>query len=175
MMRTALLPLGAALTLSACAALSSNEVTAASAALIDTNGRPAGTATLLVNDSGPRVMVEASGLTPGAHGVHIHSVGRCDPPDFTSAGPHWGPTGAEHGRLNPAGPHAGDLGNAMADATGKLSATLPLPRGNNALGDLLDKDSLAIMIHSGRDDERTDPGGDSGARMVCGVLRQVSS
>lgn len=165
-------PLTLGLALSACATAPPTEVVGATAQLIDTAGRPAGTASLLVNDTGPRMQVQATGLTPGPHGIHIHEVGRCDGPDFTSAGPHWSPNAAQHGRLNPSGPHAGDLGNATADARGSLNATLTLPRGNDALGDLLDQESLAVMIHSGRDDERTDPGGDSGDRVVCGVLRQ---
>src|SRR5690349_6599595 len=74
--------------------------------------------------------VEATGLPHGIHGIHVHSVGRCEGPDFASAGPHWNPAGRKHGLSNPAGPHAGDLPNVEVAANGVLGATLVLPGTN---------------------------------------------
>ena len=138
------------------------------ASLATADGSSRGTATLMGEGSAARLMVSLTGLTPGEHGVHLHSVGRCDAPAFESAGPHWNPAGAQHGSLNPAGPHAGDLGNVRVGSDGTARATLPLPRGADGL---FDADGAAVMVHSGADDLRTDPGGDSGSRVACGVLR----
>lgn len=142
--------------------------TIGTASLIGSDGGPRGTASLMSRGTERVMQVELSGLTPGQHGLHIHGVGRCDLPDFKSAGPHWNPTDAQHGSLNPRGPHAGDLGNISVGADGRARTTVPLPLGAD---DLFDADGAAVMIHSGRDDLRTDPGGDSGDRVACGVLR----
>jgi Cu-Zn family superoxide dismutase len=120
-----------------------------------------------------RVRVEAAGLAPGAYGAHIHSVGRCDAPDFASAGPHWNPTGVKHGKDNPQGMHKGDLPNLLVGADGRGSFEYTVPnatiegRGPNPV---LDADGAALVIHAAADDFRTDPSGNSGARIACGVL-----
>jgi Cu-Zn family superoxide dismutase len=119
------------------------------------------------------VRVEAAGLAPGVYGVHLHAVGRCDPPGFASAGPHWNPTGRQHGRDNPAGAHLGDLPNLNVGADGRGAVAFEvrgaslLEGGANAL---LDADGAAVVVHAQADDYRTDPSGNSGARIACGVL-----
>lgn len=146
--------------------------TLATTTLAGPQGEARGTARLVMRDNAPAVELTANGLTPGLHGVHLHTTGRCEGPGFESAGGHWNPTNAQHGRLSPAGPHAGDLGNVTVAADGTARATLPLPVGEREMANLFDTDGSALMIHGGRDDLRTDPGGDSGDRVACGVLRR---
>lgn len=119
-----------------------------------------------------RVRVEAAGLAPGSYGAHIHAVGRCDPPDFDSAGPHWNPTQRRHGSQNPQGQHLGDLPNLLVGANGEGSFELGIAGGELSGGSLalLDGDGAALVIHAGPDDYRTDPSGNSGARIACGVF-----
>ena len=139
----------------------------ATAAVADPAGRTLATATLAPRGSAMRLDVRASGMRPGVYGIHIHAVGVCAPPDFTSAGPHWNPAGRQHGTRNPAGPHAGDLPNLFIAATGEgaLEQMIEAPAA------LLDADGAAVVIHAVADDYRTDPSGGSGARIACGVLR----
>ena len=122
--------------------------------------------------SGLEVRVQAAGLPPGHYGVHFHAVGRCEGRAFASAGPHWNPTGRQHGSLNPAGHHLGDLPNLDVDehGAGRLEFTIAGAAMSGAQG-LFDADGTALVIHAGPDDYRTDPSGNSGARLACGVLR----
>ena len=140
----------------------------ATAQLLDATGRPVGRATVREVAGGLRVTVDARGLPAGTHGAHLHTVGRCDPPDFTSAGPHWNPAGTKHGSMNPQGPHAGDLPNLLVgrDGRGTLGAVL----AGATMDGLLDADGAAMVIHAAADDLTTDPSGNSGARVACGVL-----
>ena len=101
----------------------------------------------------------------------MHAVGKCDPPDFASAGPHWNPTGKKHGMSNPAGPHAGDLPNVVVKANGVLGATLVLSAAS--MSSLIDADGAALVIHAAADDNMTDPSGNSGARIACAVLQPL--
>ncbi len=116
-----------------------------------------------------RVRVEAEGLAPGTYAVHVHQTGRCDPPGFETAGPHWNPTGRQHGSQNPLGPHHGDLPNLSVGANGSGSFEFVVP--GTSLAQAMDHDGAAIVVHAGPDDYRTDPSGNSGARIACGVLR----
>ena len=129
-------------------------------------------ATVIEAADGLRVRVSATGLASGAYGAHIHAVGRCDPPTFESAGPHWNPTDREHGMQNPQGPHLGDLPNLMVGENGEGSFELRIPGARLAGGarSMLDGDGAALVIHAGADDYRTDPSGNSGARIACGVF-----
>jgi len=143
----------------------------AAIALRDPGGRLLANATV-DEGAGLRVRVEAAGLVAGTYAVHLHQTGRCDPPAFDSAGPHWNPTGRQHGRLNPLGPHLGDLPNLSvgADGAGDVEFTIPgasLGRRDHALAD---RDGAALVVHAGPDDYRTDPSGNSGARLACGVV-----
>lgn len=143
----------------------------AEAVLRDAKGQPAGRAYVRSSADGVWVDVQATGLTPGAHGLHIHAVGACAAPDFASAGPHWNPAGHQHGRKNPAGAHAGDAPNLMADAKGRGRLKIWLPGSLTGSGQaLLDGDGAAVVIHADPDDEMTDPSGKSGKRILCGVL-----
>jgi superoxide dismutase, Cu-Zn family len=120
-----------------------------------------------------RVRVEAVAMSPGAYGAHLHAAGRCDPPGFTTAGPHWNPTGQLHGKDNPKGMHKGDLPNLLVgtDGRGSFEYTIPDARlTGGGSGALIDADGAAVVIHAAPDDFRTDPSGNSGARIACGVL-----
>lgn len=119
------------------------------------------------------VRIDAENMARGSYGAHIHTTGRCDPPGFESAGPHWNPTGQQHGKNNPAGMHKGDLPNLMigADGRGTLEMTIPGAWVAGGAAPMLDADGAAVVIHQGPDDYRTDPSGNSGARIACGVFR----
>lgn len=140
----------------------------ASAVLRMSNGEGVGRVVATEVDGGVRVAVDASGLPAGPHGVHVHMTGRCDGPDFTTAGGHWNPTAMKHGTQNPMGPHAGDMPNMMVGADGRGSVSVTLPSGTMA--GLMDADGSAFIIHAGADDLKTDPAGNSGGRIACGVF-----
>lgn len=144
----------------------------AQAQLRDARGADRGHADFYRDASGLRIELVARGFAPGTYGMHIHSVGQCAPPDFASAGPHWNPTGAQHGRDNPMGAHHGDLPNLVVEPGAIGRATLHLV-GTRLEGDggLLDADGAAFVIHAGPDDMKSDPAGNSGARVACGVIR----
>lgn len=138
-------------------------------ALVNSAGQSIGTVRAWQTAGGVSFRISASGLPHGLHGVHVHAVGRCDPPDFASAGGHWNPEGKKHGMNNPAGPHAGDLPNVEVAANGVLTATVTLPGATVA--SLLDADGSALVVHATADDYMTDPSGNSGARIACAVLQ----
>jgi len=137
--------------------------------LVNARGEAIGTVRAWQTSGGVSFRIAASGLPHGVHGIHVHSVGRCDGPDFASAGGHWNPAGRKHGLNNPAGPHAGDLPNVEVSANGALGTTVVLP-GASTTG-LLDADGAALVIHAAADDNMTDPSGNSGARIACAVIR----
>jgi Cu-Zn family superoxide dismutase len=141
--------------------------------LRDAQGRSLARATAEVAGDSLRVRVEAVAMSPGTYGAHLHSVGRCDPPAFASAGPHWNPTGQMHGKDNPKGMHKGDLPNLTvgADGRGSFEYTIPNAGLSGMLPNrLIDADGAAVVIHARPDDYRTDPSGNSGDRIACGVL-----
>ena len=145
----------------------------AAAALQNANGLPVGTAGVAGLGDTLTLNVAASGISPGPHGIHLHMVGDCTPPGFTSAGGHLNPGGHQHGTDNPAGSHLGDLPNIVADANGAAMLSVAL-RGSRAQIEsaLFDADGTAVIIHAAADDYKTDPTGNSGARIVCGVLKR---
>jgi Cu-Zn family superoxide dismutase len=112
--------------------------------------------------------IGAAGLPHGIHGIHVHAVGRCDPPGFTTAGAHFNPDGRQHGFNNSAGPHRGDMPNVTVSANGVLQEAVSLPGAS--FGTLLDADGAALVIHARADDYATDPSGNSGDRIACGVI-----
>lgn len=138
-------------------------------ALVNSAGQSIGTVRAWQTAGGVSFHLSAAGLPHGLHGLHVHSVGRCDGPDFASAGPHWNPAGKHHGLNNPAGPHAGDLPNVEVAANGVLGATVTLPGATMA--GLLDADGSALVLHAAADDNMTDPSGNSGARIACAVIQ----
>jgi Cu-Zn family superoxide dismutase len=145
---------------------------AASAAIRDASGRVVAQASLREGDGSIRVHVEAAGLAPGTYGTHVHTTGLCELPAFASAGAHWNPTGKQHGTENPQGSHFGDLPNLVVDASGRGSIDYTISGGSisGAANPLLDTDGAAIVVHAQGDDYRTDPSGNSGARIACGVI-----
>ena len=160
------------------ALLTRHPVAAARAALVDVNGGAVGTAELWQEAGGlVHVDVSASNLAPGAHGIHFHAVGRCEGGStaFSTAGAHYNPLNKAHGLSNPDGPHAGDAPNIQIGANG--SGTLPFTTNRVTLTSgsttLFDADGSAIVIHANADDQVSQPSGNSGARIACGVVRAV--
>jgi len=142
------------------------------AVLSDANGREIGIANFTEDRIGlVHVNVRASGLSPGQHGIHIHEKGNCSP-EFAAAGAHFNPLGKKHGLNNPDGPHAGDLPDLQVDenGVGHLNTTTDLFTISPGPTTLFDSDGSAIVIHTGPDDQVTDPAGNSGDRIACGVI-----
>ena len=144
--------------------------------LINSSGQAIGQVRAWQTTGGVSFRIDAAGLPHGVHGLHVHAVGRCDTPDFQSAGPHWNPATRKHGLSNPEGPHAGDLRNVTVAANGVIGETVTLsgasltaPAGTP--GAMLDADGAALVIHAAADDNVTDPSGNSGARIACAVLQ----
>lgn len=140
----------------------------AAAVLHNAAGVDVGRATASDVANGLRITLDARSLPPGTHGAHIHTNGRCDGPDFQTAGGHWNPTGAKHGSLNPQGPHMGDLPNVIIGSDGRGNMGVVIP-GASVAG-LLEGDGSAMIVHAGADDLTTDPSGNSGGRIACGVF-----
>ncbi|HYD23530.1 MAG TPA: superoxide dismutase family protein [Croceibacterium sp.] len=138
------------------------------------SGLPGGTAQLLASGGQANISIAVVGLSAGAHGVHLHTVGSCDAPDFSTAGGHLNPDSREHGTSNPAGAHLGDLPNLTVGSagTGAVSAALRGTR-DDVLARIFDADGTAVVIHAAADDYRTDPAGNSGNRIACGVLTRT--
>ena len=124
-------------------------------------------------DGGVEIEVELSGLTPGVHAMHFHEVGRCDAPDFKTAGGHYNPASVAHGQVED-GPHAGDMMNIelATDGTGDVEITNEKVniRVGGALPALMDADGSALIIHAGADDYKSQPSGAAGARVACAVI-----
>lgn len=141
--------------------------------LYDSTGRMVGTAQFVPATEGVRVVLSVNGLPAGVHGVHVHQTGQCDAPDFTTAGPHFNPSNRQHGAENPNGPHDGDLPNITVDANGRgaLTGTVRDVTLNGTGSNSLRKPGgTSLMVHANADDYRTDPSGNSGARIACGVI-----
>jgi Cu-Zn family superoxide dismutase len=166
----------APLTLPGCAAVEPQG--GAPMPLVNASGQTIGTVRAWQTSGGVAFRIDASALPHGIHGIHVHTVGRCDPPNFVSAGAHWNPAAHKHGFNNPSGPHAGDMRNVEVAANGVLGTTVTLPRasltGVAPAGVLLDADGAALILHAAADDYATDPSGNSGARIACAVLRPVA-
>jgi superoxide dismutase, Cu-Zn family len=139
--------------------------------LRDASGNAVGMVTLQPGTHGTRVMVHVRGMAPGEHGTHLHQVAKCDGPAFTTAGGHWNPDGKQHGWANPQGHHMGDLPNLVvaADGTGVLDFTVPAPWTPGPTS-IFDADGSALVVHAAADDNKTDPSGNSGARIACAAL-----
>jgi Cu-Zn family superoxide dismutase len=172
-MRTRGLLAGAAvLALSGCAAAGAIANTQ-TITLRDATGRTVGTALLTPATEGVQVVLSSNGLPAGVHGVHIHQTGLCDAPDFASAGGHFNPASRQHGTQNPAGPHAGDLPNLTVDANehGTLNAVaMGVTLEGSEANSLRKAGGTSLVVHASADDYRTDPSGNSGARIACGVI-----
>lgn len=165
-----------ALALAGCAGMGKSPTTKlptpdAYANLVDARGADRGRVDIFKDGSGLRLELVARGFGAGTYGMHVHATGLCDAPKFTTAGPHWNPTGAQHGRENPMGAHHGDLPNLVIEPETIGRATLQLV-GTRLMGEggVLDTDGAAFVIHAGPDDMKTDPSGNSGDRVACGVI-----
>jgi Cu-Zn family superoxide dismutase len=143
--------------------------------LRDATGHVVGSGVFLQESGGVRILLDVKDFKPGTKGVHIHSVGRCDPPSFESAGPHFNPAKAEHGLENPKGPHAGDLPNITVEANGQghLEFTDSRVSLESGAGYLFGPSGSSLVVHEGPDDMRTDPAGNSGARIACGLVTRA--
>ena len=169
---------GSAIILALCACASSSSmngpVATAYATVEDAAGHRIGVAAFGQDESGAvNVRMLVHGLTPGMHGVHVHATGSCVAPGFTSAAGHFNPGSTHHGLNNPLGPHAGDLPNMNVDAAGNAdyNATtrhFSLTAGSSSV---FDADGSALVVHAGPDDNVSDPAGNSGARIACGVIQ----
>ena len=143
----------------------------ASAVLKDASGKEVGRAVFTATPSGTLLSLTLTAAQPGVHALHIHAVGRCDPPDFKSAGPDFNPDQTKHGIMNPEGPHAGDLPNIHVSPDGKLEVEFLNPVVTiSQEAALLDTDGTSIVIHANADDYKTDPDGNSGPGIACGVI-----
>ncbi|WP_017669889.1 superoxide dismutase family protein [Blastomonas sp. AAP53] len=132
------------------------------------DGMDAGTATATERDDGIAITVTATNMTAGERGIHVHTTGKCEGPKFESAGGHWNPTGAQHGLSNPQGQHHGDMPNLTvpSDGSGKLDYVIR----DAQIAEMQDADGAALVIHAKFDDQMTDPSGNSGDRIACGVF-----
>ena len=161
------------LCLAAAAALPAAAQTA-KAQLKDAQGKDAGTASLTQTPAGVLIAVSIKGVPAGEHAFHVHAIGKCEPP-FTSAGGHFNPGSKKHGLMAAEGHHAGDMPNLHIPASGELNVevlnagvTLQKDKPNSLFG----SNGTALVIHAGKDDYKTDPTGDAGGRIVCGIVEQ---
>jgi superoxide dismutase, Cu-Zn family len=143
----------------------------ATATINDASNTRIGSATFTDTPAGLLVTITVTGLGIGAHGTHLHTVGKCDTPAFASAGGHFNPSGRQHGFRNKAGHHAGDMPNIVSPPAGAHTVQFMIDGvALSGRDGLLDGDGASIVIHSAEDDHQTDPAGNSGGRMACGVI-----
>ncbi len=163
--------------LAAACSMSTEQASQATAELKDKDGKSVGVATFRESSGGVRVNVNVKGLTPGLHAVHVHAVGRCDAPAFTSAGGHFNPAQKKHGHKSPEGAHAGDLPNMLVakDGTGRFEVFTDGMTLKSGAISVFDNDGSALVVHAGVDDYATDPTGNAGDRAACGIITMAQS
>lgn len=144
--------------------------------LFDAEGKFVGFVDITERDPGVRLRVHTIDLDGGVHGFHIHENPVCEPPDFVTAGPHFNPGGKEHGSKNPNGHHAGDLPNITVGTSGNWADTTidwPDVQLNDGDRGLFHNGGTSLIIHQNPDDELTDPSGNAGPRIACGVIKKL--
>jgi Cu-Zn family superoxide dismutase len=153
------------------------ELNRARADIKNAQGKSVGTASFRETQDGLLITINVKGLPQGLHAVHIHSVGKCEGPAFTSAGGHFNPLDKKHGLLNPEGHHAGDLPDLYVnkDGAGRYEALMESMTLDSGATAIFDADGSAIVIHATADDNMTDPAGNSGDRIACGVITKAAA
>lgn len=142
--------------------------------IVDSAGATVGFVAGMLDAQGLKLDINVYTLPRGRYGIHLHEVGKCEPPDFVSAVAHWNPLNKRHGHRNPQGPHEGDLGNIDVGADGKAHVArmiaVPVPAAGQPRPADLSATGLSLVIHKNADDEKTDPNGNSGDRIACGLV-----